>query len=420
MKDFKKRRKNLAGRLPKKSLLFLSSSSEFLRQPEVHYLYRQESHFYYLTGFPEPKSVFLLFSSGRSILFIEDKNPKKELWEGPLYSKSEAKTKYGMDEVFYLSEMETTFKKKMKGVETLFYEKDLFSKSKPLVDKTIKIFKKKRKSAFEFLRLFRQIKSPEEIQSIKKACSYSIQAHKELARALKPGIMERSLHGIFIRSIMEQGALREAYPAIIASGSNALILHYIKNRSLCKKGELLLVDAGAEVDYYASDITRVYPVGGGFSKDQKKPYQLLLKLQKKLIQEVRPGQSLKKLNELMSLGLTEILLELGILKGSLEKNFKAEKYKAYCPHSVGHLLGLDVHDVSFKKPKEPVLKTNMVLTIEPGLYIPKKDLKAPKTLRGLGLRIEDDILVTKKSFNNLTKKLPKEVEEIEELCSSRG
>ena len=419
MKAFKKRRKNLAGQLPKKGLLLLSSSPEFLRQPDVHYPYRQESHFYYLTGFPEPESVFLLFPSGRSILFIEDKNPKKELWEGPLYSKFEVKTKYGMDEVFYLSEMETTLKKKMKRVETLFYEKDLFSKRKTLLDKTMKTFKKKRKSAFEFLRPFRQIKSPEEIQSIKKACSYSIQAHKELARALKPGIGERSLHGIFIRSVMEQGALREAYPAIIASGSNALTLHYTKNSSLCKKEELLLVDAGAEADYYASDITRVYPVNGRFSKTQKKPYQLLLKLQKKLIQEIHPGQSLKKLNECMSLGLTEILLELGILKGSLEKNFKAKKYKAYCPHSVGHLLGLDVHDVSFKKPKEPVLKTNMVLTIEPGLYIPKKDLKAPKTLRGLGLRIEDDILVTKESFNNLTKKLPKEVEEIEELCSSR-
>jgi len=406
----------IAKKLPAKSVLILSSSPELLRQPDVHYPYRQESHFFYLTRFPEPQSVFLLFSSGRSLLFIEDKNPKKELWEGRLYSPSEVKKKYGIDEVFYLSEMEKTFSKKRKGTEKLFYEKKNFSKN-PLY-KTLKQWTGEKKSAYEFLRAFRQIKSPEEIQSLKKACSFSIKAHKDLAKALKPGITERALHGVFIRSIMEQGALREAYPAIIASGLNALVLHYKKNSSVCKKGDLLLVDAGAEADHYASDITRVYPVSGRFSKAQKQAYQLLLKLQTQLIKAVSPGQSFKKLNELMGLGLTEILLELRILKGSLEKNFQAKSYKNYCPHSVGHLLGLDVHDVSFKKREEPILKANMVLTIEPGLYIPQKDKKAPQALRGLGLRIEDDILVTEKGFHNLTKKLPKEVEEIEKLCSS--
>ena len=419
---FKKRRKKLAGHLPQKSLLLLSSYPEFLRQPDVHHPYRQDSYFYYLTGFVQAQSLFMLSPSGHSVLFIKDKDPKKEVWDGLLYSKSKAKAKYGLEEVFYLSEIEKVLKKKFKAVETVFYEKqELYKKQGwALLDKKTKIFNGlKRKSAFDFLRPFRQIKSPEEIQTIKKACSYSVQAHKELAKALKPGIREGSLHGVFIRSIMEQGALREAYPSIIASGLNALILHYRENNSVCKKGDLLLVDAGAEADYYASDITRVYPVSGKFSKDQKQAYQLLLKLQKKLIQEVRPDQSLIKINQTMFLGITEILLELGILKGSLEKNFKAQNYKKYCPHSVGHLLGLDVHDVPFKKTEKYLLKANMVLTIEPGLYIPKNDQKAPKALRGLGLRIEDDILVTKKGSLNLTAKLPKEAEKIEELCSSK-
>ena len=415
---FKKRRKILAKQLPPKSLLLLFSYPEFLRQSDVFHPYRQESHFYYLTGFIQAQSLFMLFSSGRSVLIIKDRDPKREAWDGPLYGKSEVKTSYGIDEVFYLSELEEVFHQKLKGIKNFFYEKDFdYKKKGSACHKKIKTLKATKKSAYEFLRAFRQIKSKEEIQNIKKACSYSIQAHKELAQVLKPGIGERALHGVFMRSIMEQGALREAYPSIIACGSNALILHYIKNDSICKKGDLLLVDAGAEADYYASDITRVYPVSGKFSKDQKKVYQHLLKLQKKLIQKVYPGQSLKKLNHLMKIGLTEILLELGILKGSFEKNFRTQAYKTYCPHSVGHLLGLDVHDVSFKKTEEPLLKANMVLTIEPGLYISKQDKKVPKSLRGLGLRIEDNILVTEKSHSNLTLKLPKEVEEIEELCS---
>lgn len=426
MRAFKKRRKISAGGLPPKSCLILSSYPELLRQADVYYPYRQESHFYYLTGFTQAWSLFILFSGGRSVLIIKDRDSKKEAWDGPLYSKSQAKALYGMDEVFYWSEWKTALKKKLKGVKILFYDRDFYKggltpkKEKILFDKNIRALKVVKKSAFEFLRAFRQIKSPEEIESIKKACSYSIQAHKELAQALKPGVGERVLHGVFIRSIMEQGALREAYPSIIASGPNALILHYIKNSAVCKKGELLLVDAGAEADYYASDITRVYPVAGRFSKAQKQAYQLLLRLQKRLIQKVYPGQSLKELNKFMGLGLTEILLELGILKGSLEKNFEAGSWKAFCPHSVGHLLGLDVHDVTFKKTEKAILKANMVLTIEPGLYIPVKDKKAPVALRGLGLRIEDDILVTKKGQDNLTVKMPKEIEEIEELCSSVG
>ena len=419
MKVFKKRRKDIAKQLPKKSLLVLSSYPEYLRQTDVYHPYRQDSFFYYLTAFTQAQSFFMLSSSGLGILMIKDKDPKKEQWDGPLYTKSDVKRGYAVDKVFYLSEIDTVVKKYFKNIETLFYEKERLSHRDFLFFyKLIKNFKGQKKSAFEFLKNFRRVKSLEEIQSIKKACSYSIQAHKELARALKPGIGERKLHGLFIRSIMEQGAEREAYPSIIASGSNALILHYIKNNSLCKKGELLLVDAGAEADYYASDITRIYPVSGRFSKAQKQAYQLLLKLQKQLIQKVRPGITFKELNHEMRLGLTDILLELGILKGSLEKNLKAEKYKAYCPHSVGHLLGLDVHDVTFKKSEPSFLEENMVLTIEPGLYIPENDPKASKGLQGMGLRIEDNILVTKKACHNLTKNIAKEVEEIEKLCSS--
>lgn len=412
MKFLKDRRQKIAKALPKNKALVLSSSPQVFRQVDVLYPYRQESHFYYLTGFEQEESLFILLPSSKSILFIKDRNPKKEAWDGPLYSSFEVKRKYGIDEVYTLSQLPALLSKKLKGMSQILY-----SPQNSYFDKKVRALKIKTGSAYDFLKAFRRIKSKQEIASIKKACAFSIEAHKEVAKALKANKTERALHAVFIRSIMEQGAVREAYSGIFACGKNATVLHYVKNNSICKKGELLLVDAGAEFNYYASDITRVYPVSGRFSKNQKKLYQALLKLQKSLIKEVRPKVSLKDINFKMFEGVTEILLEFGFLKGSLKENLKKQSYRKYCPHSVGHLLGLDVHDVSFKKTESSLLKEDMVLTIEPGIYISKEDKKAPSDLRGLGLRIEDDIRVIKAGRENLTAKLPKEIEEIEGLCS---
>ena len=413
-----KRRQKIAKSLPKGSALLLSSRAPVLRQPDVFYPYRQESHFYYLTAFEPEKSLFVLFPSSRSLLFIKDRDPLKELWDGPIYGREEVKKKYGFNEVYTLSQLDSVLARLLKGAKLLFYDKQ-----EPFFHQKIKALnkspqKKKFQSAYEFLKAFRRIKSPQEIQKIKKACSYSIQAHKQVAKALKAHQTEHAMHAVFIHSIMSQGAKCEAYPGIFACGQNAVTLHYIKNDSVCRPGELLLVDAGAECDYYASDITRVYPVSGRFRKKQALLYQSLLDLQKQLIKQVSPKLSLSDLNQKMFEGLTQILLEFGLLKGSFKNNLQHKKYKKYCPHSVGHLLGLDVHDLSFKKTENSQLKPNMLLTIEPGIYIDKKDKQAPAGLRGLGLRIEDDILVTPKGSQNLTKKLTKEREEIEELCSA--
>ena len=413
MKWRKYKRNQIAQSLPKKSLLILASHPQYLRQVDVLYPYRQESNFHYLTGFEQADSLFLLFPSGQSVLFIQDKDSLKETWEGPLYTSKSAKKKYLIDELYSLSQLDEVLNKKLKGVSKIFYD----SNRNSLFDRKIKSFKQKRESAYHFLKFFRRIKEKQEIQLMQKACSYSVQAHKQVAKALRPNINERALHGLFIQSIMEQGSAREAYHGIFACGKNANVLHYIKNDSICKKGELLLVDAGAEAGYYASDISRVYPVSGRFSKNQKRLYTALLKLQKKLIKEVCPQVSLASLNQKMQEGITQILLEFGFLKGSLRKNLDLKAYREYCPHSVGHLLGLDVHDVTFKQGESSLLKSNMILTIEPGIYISPKNRKAPADLRAVGLRIEDDILVTQTGYKNLTKALPKEAEEIEELCS---
>ena len=412
MKWFKNKRIQVAKALPKNSVLILGSYPEYFRQMDVKHPYRQESHFYYLTGFEQDSSLFLLFPSSRSVLFSADKDPVKEAWDGPLYTIKEIKKRFLIDEVYPLSGLDKTLNRLLKEKTKLFY-----SSLNHFFDKKLKSFKSRFESAEEFLKRFRRIKDEREISSIKEAIAISIYAHKQVAKALKPGINERALHGVFIKSIMEKSSPREAYGGIVACGANANVLHYTNNDSVCKFGELLLLDAGAEKNYYSSDITRVYPVSGKFTKNQKNLYEKLLQLQKKLIKEVQPGASLHCINQKMYEGITHILIELGFLKGSFKENLNKKSYVKYCPHSVGHLLGLDVHDVSFKKTEAAILKPGMVLTIEPGIYISKQDKRAAKDLKGLGLRIEDDILVTKNGRQNLTKKLPKEVSEVEKLCS---
>ncbi len=411
-KWFKNKRDQVAKALKKDSVLILASQPEYFRQVDIKYPYRQDSNFYYLTGFEQASSVFLLFPSAQSILFAPERDPVKELWDGPTYGIKEIKKKFLIDEVFPLSEWDKILPRLLKGKSKLLYDK-----TNPFFDKKLKSFKVKFSSAGEFLKKFRRIKDKIEISLIQSAISVSIYAHKQVAKALKPGINERALHGIFLKSIMEKGSSKEAYGGIFGCGENATVLHYINNDSICKKGELLLVDAGAEKHYYSSDITRVYPVNGKFSKSQKKLYERLLVLQKNLIKEVQPGVSLISINQKMYEGITKIMMDFRFLKGSFKENMNKKSYKKYCPHSVGHLLGLDVHDVSFKKGETAILEPGMVLTIEPGVYISKKDKKAEKDLKGLGLRIEDDILVTQTGQKNLTKAMPKEVSEIEQLCS---
>ena len=412
MKWFKNKRQQIAKALPKHSVLILGSLPVHLRQTDVPYPYRQDSDFYYLTGFTQAASLFLLFSSGRSVLFSADKDPIKEIWEGPLYSPVEIKKQFLIDEVYPNSELDKKLGVLLKRPSKFFY-----NKLNPFFNKKLSPWTKNCGSSNEFLKKFRRIKDKTEIASIQSAITISIHAHRQIAKALKPGINERTLHGLFIKSIMEKNSPREAYGSIMACGQNATVLHYTQNNSICKKGELLLVDAGAEKNYYSSDITRVYPVSGKFTKNQKKLYNKLLKLQKNLIKEVQPGISLTEINQKMLRGVTEILTDMKLIEGSLDKNIGQKAYQKYCPHGVGHLLGLDVHDVSFKKTEKATLEPGMVLTIEPGIYISSQDKKAAKDLRGLGLRIEDNILVTKTGQKNLTKNLTKEVEEIEKLCS---
>ena len=419
MNEFKERRKNILKALPENSALILSSLPEFFRQPDVPYPYRQDSNFYYLTGFQESKSLFILKKSSSSdpkitsFLFIKNKNPIKELWEGCRYSTTEIKEQFQIEESYHLKDLDSQLTKILKDLSTIFY-----NNLNPLFDKKIKNFNKEFLCAKKFLAPFRSLKSPTEIQYLTQAVEVTGHAHAQVAKALRPGMNERALHGVFIKSLMEKGSVREGYQSIIASGENATTIHYVNNNSICKENDLLLIDAGGEIQQYTADITRVFPVNGFFSPEQKEIYQKLLTLQKSLIEQVKPGVNFNDLNTKMLEGATYILLEMGFLKGSFEENFENKNYHKYCPHRLGHLLGLDVHDPGFSSKEEFILKESMVITIEPGIYISPDDKQVPEKFRGLGLRIEDNILVTPTGYKNLSQCIPKEIEEIETLCSS--
>ena len=412
MKWFENKRKQVAKSLPEKSALVLESWPISFRQPDVPYPYRQESNFYYLTGFKEPESFFIL-TKEESILFIQKKDPLKEVWDGYRYTTEEVKKIYLMDKVYTVDNWEGKTPFYLRGIKTLYTTNinPSFKKKRSLLKGVVL------KSAQDFLAPFRRIKDSAEILHMKEAVGITAKAHREVALALRPGISERMLHGVFIKTLMENGSPREAYISIVACGANATVLHYKKNSSICREGELLLLDAGAERNYYASDITRVYPVNGTFTEEQKDIYEKLLALQKDLVKAVKPGVDMQTLNQQMIKGVIRILLSLGVLKGSLSENISNAAYKTYLPHGVGHLIGLDVHDPLFSSRNAPrILKPGMVITVEPGLYFPKT---CPlKSLRGMGLRIEDNVLVTDNGQENLSQCIPKEADEVQALCSA--
>ncbi|NJM09794.1 MAG: Xaa-Pro dipeptidase, partial [Bdellovibrionaceae bacterium] len=254
----------------------------------------------------------------------------------------------------------------------------------------------------------------------RQAAVISAEAHIELMKATKPGITERALHGLFIKSVMDRGAFGEAYGGIVATGNNATTLHYRFNDATCEAGQMLLVDCGAEFLYYSGDITRCWPVNGKFSAVHKRVYEKVLKVQKALCAMVKPGLPHAELQKFTIEGLTNILLEENILKGTMEENIRAGNHAKYYPHGVSHLLGLDTHDLGVLQTRgqSRAMEAGWVLTIEPGLYFPAHDTTIPEDYRGLGIRIEDDLLVTPDGADIMTRGVPKEVEEIESLVGA--
>lgn len=414
--------------------LIVASHPELIRNDDVHYLYRQDSNLYYLTGFEEPESILLLRpgKNPESVMFVRNKNIERETWDGFRFGPEGTQKEFGIDQVFSIDQFVSKSTELLSGYENVYYR--LFKNKE--VDHLIEtlLLELKRsfgrsgygllsiKDADTFLGEFRLIKDQSDLVNQRKACEISAQAHIKAMKGTKPGMTERQVQALLVSEFYKHGAAREGYNHIVASGNSATTLHYNFNDQVCENGELLLIDSGAEYNYYSGDITRCYPVNGKFSAAQKKVYAGVLKVQKEIINFIKPGIFFKDLHEMGTSLLVDLMFELNLVSGRKEDVIKSLEYKKYYPHGVGHWLGMDVHDAGlyFIKGKPRPIEPGMVFTVEPGLYIPGHDKSAPEELRGIGVRIEDNILVTHQGCEVLTSAVPKEIADIEAIVGTEA
>lgn len=428
--EFKRRRKQLMRMMDKHSIAILPTAPESVRNRDVHYPFRPDSDFYYLTGFDEPEAVAVLIPGRKHaeyILFCRAKDETKAMWDGPMAGQEGAVEVYGADDSFPISDLDEILPRMLEEKSRIFYAMGCNSDLDHRLSEWITKIKSKARSGMQspmeiveldhYLHDMRLYKSRSEISAMRKAANISAVAHKQVMRKCQPGMMEYHLESEFRHSCIKKGAREQAYTSIVGGGNNACVLHYVDNSDELKDGDMLLIDAGCELDYYASDITRTYPVNGTFSKAQAELYQLVLDAQLAAIEQVKPGNHWNQPHDAAVKTIAKGLLKLGILKGTLANAIKKETYRKYYMHRTGHWLGMDVHDVGDYKVDGQwrELEPGMVLTVEPGLYIPNGTRGVPRKYQGIGIRIEDDVVVTKDGYDILSKQVPKTIEDIESL-----
>ena len=411
----------------------LSTATMQTRSNDTEYPYRPNSDFYYLSGFEEDNSVVVLYKKGdkhKSVLFVQEKVPEMELWTGERLGVDAAQVCFEFDEVYGMEAFEEQVTELLKEQTLLYFE--LFDDNKVYTQlKTVANTMLHTRGVNTSPRTFsditkltqkmRLVKDENETALIKQALAITQKAHHQAMRICKPEMLEYQLQAEYEYTFKKEGAYSDAYTTIIAGGNNANTLHYIKNDQPLKAGDLVLVDAGCEYKMYASDITRTYPVNGIFTQPQKELYEMVLDVQLKVINAIKPGGSKKALQALSERLLTEGMVSLGILDGHVKTLMDENKHKKYYPHGIGHWMGLDVHDpcpYSDENGEEILFAEGMVLTIEPGLYLPKEDMDVPEQYRGMGIRIEDDILITNDGCENLSQGIAKTLEAIEAICQS--
>ena len=431
-KEFEKRRRKLAKLIGKDGIAVIPTASTRVRSRDTDYPYRPDSDFYYFTGFSEPNAVMILApgrEDGSFIVCLREKNPLTEIWDGHMEGLNGVKKNYEADQSFDIEDLETILSSLFLGRQKVFFTLGQDEVLDKILMKSFNAVRAGQRrggvvpseiQALEpLVHEMRLIRSKYEISLMKKSAKISVDAHKRIFENCKPGVFEYQIEADIIHEFGKHGAV-PAYTSIVASGQNACTLHYISNRDKMKSGQLLLTDAGCENEMYAADITRTIPVSGEYSKEQKEIYELVLEVQKNAINSIKPGQTFEGLQSDAIKGLTKGLKKLGLLKGRVDQLIKSEAYKDFYMHGIGHWLGMDVHDVGSymdQKGKSRKFENGMVLTIEPGIYISKKNKNVPTEYRGIGIRIEDDVLVTKSGCDVLTKALPKEIGEIESIMA---
>tara|TARA_Y100000739_G_scaffold127534_1_gene109842 strand:+ start:189 stop:1484 length:1296 start_codon:yes stop_codon:yes gene_type:complete len=426
---YKNRRNNLEKSLPKDSVLLIPGADTQFRNADSAYAFRQDSSFYYFSGFCEPSSLIAIVNNKdgiSSIAFVQPKDKLKEIWDGNRAGPIGAVDEFLFDKAYDNTQIDTIMPDILNGSSQVLYpigKKSGFDQK--VIDWTTEAGSKDRHSksiniidASSLIGNARLIKDEHEIKLIRKACDISAEAHIEAMKSVKNIDSEEEMEGMYIHEFSKRGGRFQAYTPIVAGGENACILHYVENNQKLQKSDLLLVDAGCEYEMYASDITRTFPVSGKFSEEQLKIYEIVLEAMNTAIDNVKPGNDVMKPQEISEKVITKGLVKLGLLDGDPDELHKKGAFKDFYMHKIGHWLGLDVHDAGDYMEDEEFMKfkPGMVTTIEPGIYI-SSSMNVDDKWKGIGVRIEDDILVTKDGNENLTSKVPSDPSEIESLMS---
>ena len=427
---FTERRQRLGANLPPNAAIVIAGASTQYRNADSSYAFRQDSNFWYLTGFNEAEATLVVLTdnskTAKSIAFVPEKDKLKEIWDGYRAGPEGAIKDHGFDEAYNNSEINDQLPELLKGRDRVFYpvgknagldqniiewiktakSKDRHSSAIDIADATSKVGNQ------------RLIKDAHEIDLMKKACRISAESHVEAMKFVKPGMTEQEMEAFYLYEFAKRGGRFSAYTPIVAGGENACVLHYVENSKPLLDGDLLLVDAGCEYDFYASDITRTFPVSGKFTDAQLAIYEVVLEAESKAIAAVSVNNNVMDAQIISEKVVTQGLIDLGILKGSLDDLHAKGAFKEFYMHKIGHWLGIDVHDAGDYMENDQFMqfKPGMVTTIEPGIYIPSS-ANVDDKWKGIGIRIEDDILVTPDGNENLTEFVPSDPKEIEALMA---
>jgi len=439
---YRKHREALLETLAKtRTAAIVPTARHQVRNHDCEYRFRPGSDFWYLTGFGEPESVLVLLPDGvadadaeapkvRSVLFLRERDPKMETWTGRRLGVERAPAQLGVDEARDVEELWKELPKLLKGYERILYRTGI---DEPFDRQVMEVVARLRGMArggvlppvelvdpAPTLHEQRLFKSEEELAVMRRAAEITTEAHRAAMATARPGMHEYEIDALLDYRFRRRGSTGQAYTSIVAGGANACVLHYVENDAPLKDGDLLLIDAGAEVEYYASDVTRTFPVNGRFSEAQREVYELVLESQLAAIAQARPGVTHKSVHEAALDVLVRGMLRLGWLEGTEESVKEDESYRRFFMHGTSHWLGLDVHDCGAYAAGEESrkLEPGMVFTVEPGLYVEADDNSVDERWRGIGVRIEDDVLVTPEGHEVLTADIPKSVEEVEAACQA--
>lgn len=427
-KDFAERRERLLSQVGA-AVVLLPAAAVAQRNADTEHPYRQNSDLWYLSGFEEAHSLLLLTNrhpEHRVVWFVQPRHPEREQWDGARAGLEGAKAMYGADAAYSIDELATVLPTYLRDVERLHYRFGVDRQFDAVVFAALDQVRRESRRGVQVpttlvdlapsLHEMRLRKSPGELELLRQAARISTEAHVTAMQATQPGAFEYEIEAQLLSTFRRHGSERPAYECIVGSGVNATVLHYRQNRRRMLDGELLLIDAGCEFGYYAADITRTFPVNGRFSSEQRALYEVVLGAQLAAIGAARPGATLEDVHQAALRVLVVGLIELGLLRGSLEESLETQSYKPFFMHRTSHWLGMDVHDVGvyYLEGKSRPLEPGFVLTVEPGLYI-AADAAVEERWRGLGIRIEDDVVVTAGDPEVLTAGVPKSPDDIEQL-----